>query len=200
MNCNESVQVLRSWLERRWSEPAAEPPAALAEHVVGCRACARRLAAARLLVEGAGLRKAATPGLADRVWQRLQPAERRHPAFRWHWAAVPAAAVLAAALTFGLTMSLQRRSGNDTVVVHLLLEAPQAERVSVVGDWNGWQPDKERLRDPDGDGTWEITLRLRKGQEARYQFLVDGESWVADPRAPLQVDDGFGGISSILQI
>ena len=200
MNCSEFVQVLRSWLDRRWSAPDSETPPALAEHAAGCRTCARRLAAARLLVEGAGLRKTAPPRLADRVWQKLQPAERRSPRFRWHWAAVPAAAVLAAAVTFGLTVGLRRGPGDDTVVVHLLLDAPRAERVSVVGDWNGWQPEKERLRDPDGDGTWEITLHLHKGQEARYQFLVDGESWVADPRAPLQVDDGFGGISSILQI
>lgn len=200
MNCSEFVQVLRSWLDRRWSAPDSETPPALAAHAAGCRACARRLAAARLLVAGVGLRKTAPPRLADRVWRKLQPAERRGPGFRWHWAAVPAAAVLAAAVTFGLTVGLRRGPGEDTVVVHFVLEAPRAERVSVVGDWNGWQPDKERLRDPDGDGTWEITLHLRKGQEARYQFLVDGESWVADPRAPLQVDDGFGGISSILQI
>ncbi len=75
-----------------------------------------------------------------------------------------------------------------------------AKTVSVVGDWNAWDPNRDRLRDPNGDGTWEITLRLRKGEDLRYQFLIDGERWVADPQALLQVDDGFGGTSSVLQI
>jgi 1,4-alpha-glucan branching enzyme len=84
--------------------------------------------------------------------------------------------------------------------VRLVLAAPGAESVSVVGDWNGWDPERDRLRDPDGDGVWEIRLRLQSGQEARYQFLVDGERWLADPLAPLRVEDGFGGTSSVLQI
>ena len=61
-------------------------------------------------------------------------------------------------------------------------------------------PSRDRLRDPNGDGTWEIRLRLRKGEELRYQFLIDGERWIADPQASLQVDDSFGGTSSVLQI
>jgi 1,4-alpha-glucan branching enzyme len=128
---------------------------------------------------------------------RYRPASS---AARLRWVAVPLAAVLAAALSFGLTMHFLRSSAGEVVTVRLLLAAPGAESVSVVGDWNGWDPQKDRLRDPEGDGVWEIRLRLRRGMEARYQFLVDGEHWLADPRAPLQVDDGFGGTSSVLQI
>jgi hypothetical protein len=52
----------------------------------------------------------------------------------------------------------------------------------------------------DGDGVWEIEIPLKKGEEHQYQFLVDGESWIPDPEAPLQVGDGFGGVNSVLQI
>jgi len=200
MNCGEFVRGLKSWLDRRWADAGQEPPAALAEHAAGCRACARRLAAARLLAEGSGLRKAAPAALVSRVLEGLPRTQARPASTRWRWAAVPAAALLAAALSFGLTTRLRRPAGEETVVVRFVLEAPQAGRVSVVGDWNNWNPDKDRLRDEDGDGPWEVTLHLQKGQEARYQFLVDGERWMADPRAPLQLDDGFGGITSVLQI
>jgi 1,4-alpha-glucan branching enzyme len=72
--------------------------------------------------------------------------------------------------------------------------------VALVGDWNRWDPEAQKLRDPDGDGVWELEVRLKRGQEQRYQFLIDGERWVADPEAPLKVEDAFGGMSSVLQI
>ena len=92
------------------------------------------------------------------------------------------------------------RGGRDVVTVRLAVEAPGARQVSVVGDWNGWAPESDRLVDRDGDGVWQGTVRLRRLREYRYQFLIDGEQWVADPRAPLTIDDGFGGRSSVLQL
>ncbi len=209
MNCKEQAESIGRWLEARWAGEEQEPPAALLEHAVSCRACAARLAAARLLADGGALRRQAPAWLAARVQQRLLPDREAGPRARWgraprplasglRWAAVPLAAVLAAALTFGLTTRLPRPA--RVVTVRLMLAAPGAGSVSVVGDWNGWDPQRDRLRDPDGDGVWEIRLRLRRGQEARYQFLVDGERWLDDPQAPLRVEDGFGGTSSVLQI
>jgi hypothetical protein len=205
MNCSKHAEGIGRWLEARWAGDEQEPPAALREHAVNCRACAARLAAARLLADGGTLRREAPVWLAARVGQRLAEREAG-PRARWgrlaasglRWAAVPLAAVLAAALTFGLTTRLLRPA--RVVTVRLMLAAPGAASVSVVGDWNGWDPERNRLRDPDGDGVWEIRLRLRRGQEARYQFLVDGERWLDDPQAPLRVEDGFGGTSSVLQI
>ena len=205
MNCSKHAEGIGRWLEARWAGEKQEPPAALLEHAVSCRACAARLAAARLLADGGTLRREAPVWLAARVGQRLADREAgprarrgRLAASGLRWAAVPLAAVLAAALTFGLTTHLLRPA--RVVTVRLMLAAPGAASVSVVGDWNGWDPERNRLRDPDGDGVWEIRLRLRRGQEARYQFLVDGERWLDDPQAPLRVEDGFGGTSSVLQI
>ena len=204
MNCSEHVENIGRWLEARWAGEVKEPPAGLLEHAASCRACSARLEAARLLA-GGGLRRQVPPELSSRVLQRLsrlhEPVlEVRRPAARLRWVAVPLAAVLAAALTFGLTMHFLRPAASKVVTVRLILAAPGAGSVSVVGDWNDWNPDRDRLQDPDGDGIWEIQLRLQRGLEARYQFLIDGERWLADPRAPLQVDDGFGGTSSVLQI
>jgi len=207
MNCREHAENIRRWLEAQWAGGAQEPPAGLLEHAAFCRTCAARLAAARLLADGGALRREAPPELSARVLRWLVKArgngrEARRPPrpARLRWAAVPLAVVLAAALTFGLTTHFLRPAAGGVVTIRLMLAAPGAGSVSVVGDWNGWDPDRDRLRDPDGDGVWEIRLRLRRGLEARYQFLVDGEQWLADPRAPLQVDDGFGGTSSVLQI
>jgi len=204
MSCGVWENRIRPWLEGLAElEGAPEtPPEDIAAHALGCESCARRLRAAMLLLRGTELRREPDAGLASRVSERLARERRWMSAPQWKGlrVALAAAAVLLVALTAGLLTWRFLRAESGLVEVHLVLEAPQAKSVSVVGDWNAWDPSRNRLRDPKGDGTWEIRLRLRKGEELRYQFLIDGERWIPDPQAPLQVDDGFGGTSSVLQI
>jgi 1,4-alpha-glucan branching enzyme len=98
-------------------------------------------------------------------------------------------------LFFGLTGRLR-----STVVVHLELTAPDAGSVSLVGDFNDWEPSRLMLKDPDQDGVWEIRLRLPKGGSYTYNFIINGDTWVTDPNALIHVKDGFGGESSILSL
>ncbi len=204
MSCGEWESRIRPWLEglAELEEAPGAPPADIAAHARGCESCALRLQAALLLFRGAELRREPAPGLASRVCERLAREPRQALAGPWKGLrlALAAAALLLVALTAGLLGWRLLRPETRLVEVHLVLEAPLARTVSVVGDWNAWDPNRDRMRDPRGHGTWEITLRLRKGEELRYQFLIDGERWIPDPRAPLQVDDGFGGTSSVLQI
>ncbi len=65
-------------------------------------------------------------------------------------------------------------------VAFFLCSAPQAKSVSLIGDFNDWQPAaRPRQRMP--DGCWTTRLELRHGSH-RYLFLVDGQP-VLDPRA-----------------
>jgi 1,4-alpha-glucan branching enzyme len=116
------------------------------------------------------------------------------------WAQLAAAALVLIAVTAGVTMKLTGGAGGDTIVVHLHLKAPDAQKVSVVGDWNDWEPQANPLRDENGDGIWETKVRIPKEGEYQYQFLINGERWVPDPNAPIQVEDGFGGTNSVLDI
>jgi len=133
-------------------------------------------------------------------------------------ASLAAAAVLLVALSVTLTLMVTERRlprageavvqapseeqapSQELITVHLTLEAPEAESVAVVGDWNGWDPEKNRMNDPNKDGIWELHLKLEKGGEYQYQFLINGKKWIPDPDAPLKVDDGFGGTNSVLNI
>jgi len=87
-----------------------------------------------------------------------------------------------------------------TILVRLVFEAPEARSVTVAADWNQWRPETHPLTDEDGDGVWEIHLRLQRGRDYQYQFVIDGSQWVADPGARVQIDDGFGGVNSLLNI
>lgn len=125
-------------------------------------------------------------------------------------ASLAAAAVLLVASSVGLTLFVTDRrvpggapaaqQAASQITVHLSLQAPDAESVAVVGDWNDWNPEAQPLQDSDGDGVWELSIKIDRGGEYKYQFLVNGEKWIPDPKAPLKVKDGFGGTNSILDI
>lgn len=77
--------------------------------------------------------------------------------------------------------------------------ASPGQRVSVAGSWNGWSKDATPLQDPDGDGTFEVTVPLPAGRHA-YKFVLDGQSWLQDPKNPAGEPDGHGGQNSVLEL
>ena len=48
--------------------------------------------------------------------------------------------------------------------------APNAERVSVVGDWNGWDPERHPMHASES-GVWEITVS-GAGKGSRYKYVI----------------------------
>ena len=80
---------------------------------------------------------------------------------------------------------------------HFAVWAPNAASVSVVGDFNDWDPRATPLH-PGTDGVWTATLPLRPGRY-RYTFIVDG-SWRRDPAAPRALEDDFGRPTSVITI
>jgi 1,4-alpha-glucan branching enzyme len=65
-------------------------------------------------------------------------------------------------------------------VVFFTCDAREAKSVSLVGDFNDWQPDATPMQKMP-DGCWTVRLELRHGSY-RYLFLVDGKPML-DPRA-----------------
>lgn len=92
-------------------------------------------------------------------------------------------------------------ASRDTyLVVRFQLYAPEAGEVSLVGDFNEWDPDRNQLADPEGNGAWEVEIRVRPGEVYTYNFLIDGERWVPDPNAMRRIRDSFGGEKSVLSL
>ena len=84
-----------------------------------------------------------------------------------------------------------------TTVVRFALSTAAA-RVSVIGDFNDWDPAGTPLRRA-GAGEWSVTLPLPPGRY-RFSFLLDGRTWVSDPRLPLAPDPDFGAPTSVLTV
>jgi hypothetical protein len=80
-------------------------------------------------------------------------------------------------------------------VVKFVLIAPQAARVAVVGDFNGWDLSATPAR-RQPDGTWTTFVTLPPGRHV-YSFVVD-DQFIRDPAAPRAPDDGFGQNNSVI--
>jgi len=85
----------------------------------------------------------------------------------------------------------------DTVYVRFEFAAPAARAVNVAGDFNGWKPDATQLS-RSASGVWVATIPMGVGVH-KYQFVVDGNTWVPDPAAGT-TDDGFGGRNSLIVV
>jgi hypothetical protein len=83
--------------------------------------------------------------------------------------------------------------------VTFVFRAPGASRVSLVGDFNGWDPEATPLgRSTLGD-TWIAQVPLERGLHA-YAFVIDGSDWAADPSAPLAAEASFGRRNSLVVV
>jgi hypothetical protein len=89
---------------------------------------------------------------------------------------------------------------HDTLrLVRLMFEAPDAQRVAVVGDFNGEDASQTPLVRDERSRRWSVTLALHSG-EHRYAFVVDDTRWMPDPRAERTVQGGDGRIYSLLNL
>jgi len=173
----------------------------------------RLLQAVRTYAEGLTAPSAA---LDDAVLRQIHSdAPRRRGAVRWLFEPRPVrlrpvwvplmAAAAAVVIWLGVrpqaTPELSPRTASaasDTVFVRFQMIAPEARQVAIVGSFDGWDPTAIPLVREDG-GLWSVTLSLPLG-EHQYQFVIDGERWVPDPRAHAQIDDGFGGTNSVVVV
>jgi Glycogen recognition site of AMP-activated protein kinase len=83
--------------------------------------------------------------------------------------------------------------------VYLRLDAPASSRVSVVGDFNDWDPAATPLTLIGKGGVWAVELRLKPGRY-HYTFLIDGRRWQGDPREPPAAGNDFGAPVSVLTV
>lgn len=88
-------------------------------------------------------------------------------------------------------------SVGGTNAVHFEIAAPSARRVSLVGDFDGWNPPALPMRRR-ANGTWVIDIRIAPGRHA-FAFSVDGRLTI-DPTAALSSDDNFGVPSSVVVV
>jgi len=81
--------------------------------------------------------------------------------------------------------------------VNFAVWAPNADAVSVVGDFNGWDTGVTPMQRDRSGRTWSARVPLEPGRH-EYAFVVDGQRWVVDPLAPQVPDAGFGPTNAVV--
>ncbi len=159
----------------------------------------------------------APPALYGRVMRAIEV--RQHTgAFTWwfplQWRALSygasfAAVLLIAALTFFIAtprtvdqhapvISSTSQSVPAEVMAHFEISLANVQQVALVGDFNGWDTDKNLLTRTTA-ATWKIDLPIAKGSY-QYLFLIDGTLWKTDPTRETRVPDGFGGFNTVIEL
>ncbi len=99
-----------------------------------------------------------------------------------------------------IVAALGSKKVDPTQRVQFVLVAPDAKKVAVVGDFNGWDSRHAQYQAQQrGGGVWSVTAPVPVGHH-RYSFVVDDSVWVADPTAPRVVDNDFGVANSALLV
>jgi hypothetical protein len=85
-----------------------------------------------------------------------------------------------------------------TLPVRFSVVAPEAASVSIVGDFNHWNPTTLPMRRSADGRHWEVEVRLPFGRYS-YAFMIDGKI-SPDPAAPHGAHDDFGAPNSVLMV
>src|SRR5262245_3331472 len=144
------------------------------------------------------------PDRRSRSWNGIWDVLWAPRIVRWNVATALALSlvIVVTALTWNTLTSRQPIASEHRPTVTLFrfsLDAPGAEQVSLAGDFNGWRTNDIVLADTTGRGHFSVTLPLKPGRYA-YMFVIDGATWMTDPRAEVYRDDGFGNKNAIVDI
>lgn len=75
----------------------------------------------------------------------------------------------------------------------------EADKISVLGDWNDWTPESDTLTKRK-DGSFSATISLDAGREYRFRYLLDGKEWENDEEADSFVPNRFGTADCVLAV
>jgi hypothetical protein len=79
------------------------------------------------------------------------------------------------------------------------LESGAANRVSLVGDFNGWNPATTRLVRQPGTNMWSAVTPIKPGRHV-YAFMIDDTILVLDPRASRAKDPSLNVDVSVVMV
>lgn len=206
--CEAAREFVLDWEKGRKRE--APGLSVFKAHLASCPACAAAYGPLLPLLERDSGHSPAPPvdeafvarvmaALPESGGARLRRARGRAARKRF---ILPAAAAIALVLLGGILLFRSGLSGvrPDEVSIHFSLEAPGASTVVLVGSFSNWEASESLALKRARDGDWELSVRLKKNELYSYGFLVDGEKWLPDPKAAETIEDGFGGVNSLLRL
>jgi 1,4-alpha-glucan branching enzyme len=88
-------------------------------------------------------------------------------------------------------------SKQKTKKIQFSVKAADAKKVSLVGEFNNWNPDADPMQRDEND-TWTKAKMLSPGN-IEYKFWVDGE-WMQDPENLRACPNRFGTQNNVAKV
>jgi hypothetical protein len=209
MHCKD-VEAL--WAAHEEGALSDDMEGGLRAHLDGCPSCrvlAEKLARLEYALDALEEEPVEPPPfLLTRVMAHVAELSQRRPSLAEriaHWVTAPrlAAASLMAIAFFGGFMArdvLRRElSAAQEQKIVLQYDAPGANEVGLVGDFNDWGQRQVPIRAKRVEDRWVFEIALEPGRY-QYAFVVDGKKWLPDPNSAGIIPDGFGGLNSVMYI
>jgi 1,4-alpha-glucan branching enzyme len=98
-------------------------------------------------------------------------------------------------------MSLKKKY-DDTDMCEVSFTAPKnigASTVSLVGDFNDWNPGANPMKQLK-DGGFSVTIKLKAGSEYQFRYLLDGHRWENDWEADKYAPNEYGVENSVVVV
>lgn len=92
-----------------------------------------------------------------------------------------------------------KKAKDGMVKVTFQLPADAARQsVAIVGDFNGWDAQKDPMKLNKKNRTWSKTLQLEAGREYQFRYFIDGSQWQNEEQATRQVPNPYGTTNAVI--
>lgn len=91
---------------------------------------------------------------------------------------------------------IKREVSKKEKAVKVTFSQPR-EGVSVVGDFNGWDPAQGKLQKR-SNGTWSLSVPLAPGNAYQFRYVTDSGAWFNEDQADAQVSNEHGSLNSTI--
>ncbi len=78
--------------------------------------------------------------------------------------------------------------------------AKDFKTISLVGDFNEWDPDANRFTETEKSGDYVVTIELPAGKKYQFRYLADGVQWFNEKDADGEVQTYVGSYNSVLEL
>ena len=94
-------------------------------------------------------------------------------------------------------MAIRKKYSQDKKVCRINFTLPKEvcenfEEISIVGDFNNWDPHQDKFTHKNSDGSSSIELTLESGKEYKFKYLCDGQTWLNELEADAEVLTHYG--------
>ncbi len=90
--------------------------------------------------------------------------------------------------------------GRSVRVTFELPSEAASEKVAVVGDFNEWNPEKDKMKLDKKSGVWKKSISLKPGNEYQFRYFVDEREWRNDEEADGYAANPYYGENSVIAV